>query len=254
MQPEVKKEKIVKLSLYLYEFTEYIHEFLRVWLLAENLKYLYEKEMNHMVEILNSSFPELELTELDHMKLQINYGKGGCFPMHFDTHADTQRSRRHLTAILYLNSSWTPDTGGQVRLYPLPYPAEDISPINDRLVLFCSHSMLHRVMPTHAPRYCFSLWFASKTSIPFPMRLRGNSGKLEGAEELLGFLFEKDKRRLLSKIIYAKEWDQSVREAFGRDLPEVEDSLILHWKEVRRLEVSFHPDIIALLQGCILPH
>uniref|UniRef100_A0A6B2LA22 Prolyl 4-hydroxylase alpha subunit domain-containing protein n=1 Tax=Arcella intermedia TaxID=1963864 RepID=A0A6B2LA22_9EUKA len=213
------------------------------WMLAENLAFLAKKEMPRLVEILNASYPDLELTELDHMKLQINYGNGS-FPMHFDTHSSTARSRRHLTFILYLNPSWTTRSGGEIRLYPLPYPSIDIAPLNDRVALFCSHSMLHRVMPSHDSRYCFSLWFASKSSIPFPVKLRE---KVEGFDEILHFLFDKEKRRMLSKILYAEEWEQSVRESFG-DLPEVEDSMSLHWKEVKKLEIAFSPELIALLK------
>eukprot|EP01125_Pyxidicula_operculata_P012522 TRINITY_DN4114_c0_g1_i1.p1 TRINITY_DN4114_c0_g1~~TRINITY_DN4114_c0_g1_i1.p1 ORF type:complete len:259 (-),score=35.01 TRINITY_DN4114_c0_g1_i1:24-800(-) len=137
-----------------------------VFLLAENIKSLYEEEMPKLVEVFNRACPELELVNLDQMKLQINKGIGGCFPLHFDT--KTEISSRHLTAILYLNEDWQPGNGGELRLYPLPYKEEDVAPKMDRLAIFCSHQMLHRVMPAKTPRYCFSLWFGSKSSTPFP--------------------------------------------------------------------------------------
>ena len=47
-------------------------------------------------------------------------------------------------AILYLNPHWSEADGGQLRLYP-PFAAPiDIAPLNDRLVVFESHRLLHR--------------------------------------------------------------------------------------------------------------
>ena len=62
-------------------------------------------------------------------------------------HSDAQNSsRRVLTAIYYVNPSWSAADGGQLRLW-LPSGAElDIEPIADRLVLFSSH-IEHEVLP-----------------------------------------------------------------------------------------------------------
>jgi Rps23 Pro-64 3,4-dihydroxylase Tpa1-like proline 4-hydroxylase len=62
--------------------------------------------------------------------------------MHFDS--DLRLDGRRVTAIFYLNDSWTPDAQGQLRLYPFPAPPVDIAPVKDRLVLFSTAHMLHR--------------------------------------------------------------------------------------------------------------
>lgn len=53
--------------------------------------------------------PELGLCESmsgTTIKLQLNKGNGGCFPMHFDNPGPP--NKRALTAIMYLNSAWNP--------------------------------------------------------------------------------------------------------------------------------------------------
>ena len=59
--------------------------------------------------------PELGLDESTGgttIKLQLNKGKGGCFPMHFDNPGPP--NQRALTAIMYLNDAWRP--GAVVRV------------------------------------------------------------------------------------------------------------------------------------------
>lgn len=85
-------------------------------------------------------------------------GHGGCFPMHFDT--DAALDTRRVTTIWYLNPSWAPGDGGELRLYPFPGQPLDIEPLNDRLVLFSSQEMLHRVLPSSAERVCFTVWMS----------------------------------------------------------------------------------------------
>ncbi len=89
-------------------------------------------------------------------QIQYNEGKGGCFPFHFDT---AETTGRHLTIVLYLNSAWKQGDGGELRVYPFPFESEDVAPLNDRMVLFCSRTQLHRILPSHASRLVVSLWF-----------------------------------------------------------------------------------------------
>lgn len=69
--------------------------------------------------------------------------------MHFDTYGDDGKC---LTAVLYLNERWAHGDGGEIVLYPFPYAPTTIAPASGRLVLFSSHRMLHRVLPSRAPR------------------------------------------------------------------------------------------------------
>ena len=86
---------------------------------------------------INAVAPWLQLTHLDTVKLQFNEGRGGCFPFHFDTTAET--SGRTLTAILYLADRWEPRHGGELRLLPFPMAPVDIAPLG----------ALHRCFPIH---------------------------------------------------------------------------------------------------------
>lgn len=80
-------------------------------------------------------------------------GKGGCFPLHYDS--DEQVDGRRVTAIFYLNTGWQPSHGGQLQLFPFPeIDPVTIAPIADRLVLFSSCRMLHRSRTFHLPRAC----------------------------------------------------------------------------------------------------
>ena len=117
-----------------------------------------------LISHLNTLDPHLSLSQ-HAIKVQLNSGHGGCFPLHFDT--ATGLDDRALTAILYLNpditttsSSTAADTDsdsdpssddsnnspaqtqGHLRLYPFPHPPLDIEPALDRLVLFDSRHMV----------------------------------------------------------------------------------------------------------------
>lgn len=91
-------------------------------------------------------------------KLQHNAGGGGCFPMHFDS--DETLDGRRVTAIFYLNDRWAPGDGGELKLYPLPHAPVTLPPLADRMVLFSSTRMLHRVLPSAKARHCFTVWLA----------------------------------------------------------------------------------------------
>ena len=81
---------------------------------------------------LNGLFPGLQLvpgTQGHTVKLQINNGKRGCFPWHYDNPA--KPNRRRLTCLLYLNRGWkqgerekiwtgAPKTGGWALTAPWP--------------------------------------------------------------------------------------------------------------------------------------
>lgn len=68
-----------------------------------------------------------------------------------------------------LNEDWAPSHGGELRLFPFPLAAADVAPRVGRLALFCSHALLHRVLPARAPRCVLSLWFAGAPEA-FPSR------------------------------------------------------------------------------------
>lgn len=90
------------------------------------------------------------------IKLQVSRGGGACFPLHHDAADDG----RELTVIHYVSERWEQGWGGELKLFPLGKPAVLVPPKPDRLVVFRSNSMLHRVLPYSAdgdvPRVCYS--------------------------------------------------------------------------------------------------
>jgi len=110
-----------------------------------------------LCEAINEALPTQHLISQT-LKIQHNQGEGGCFPVHFDT--DAGLDSRSVTAILYLNEDWKASDGGQLALYPFPFEKVEVEPVADRLVLFSSANMPHRVMPSSTDRYCLTLWLS----------------------------------------------------------------------------------------------
>ena len=95
-----------------------------------------------MQVMLNLFLPGLRL---DSQSIKAQRNTGGCFPVHTDSDAGVDG--RAVTALVYLNPVWAPRDGGQLRLYPWPMPPVDVAPLNDRMVLFASKTLLHRCAP-----------------------------------------------------------------------------------------------------------
>ncbi|KAK2078875.1 hypothetical protein QBZ16_002565 [Prototheca wickerhamii] len=84
--------------------------------------------------------------ELRDKSIKAQRNTGGCFPVHTDS--DVGVDGRAVTALVYLNPEWAPQDGGQLRLYPWPMPPVDVAPLNDRMVLFASKTLLHSAGPS----------------------------------------------------------------------------------------------------------
>eukprot|EP01052_Picozoa_sp_SAG31_P013990 SAG31_NODE_855_length_11461_cov_5.496215_10_plen_252_part_00 len=102
-----------------------------------------------LVQRLNAVCPQLRLTGIDTIKVQLNEGSGGCFPMHYDT--SSAISNRAVTALIYLNPDWTESHGGHLRLYPFPLEPTNVQPIFDRMAgkcVSCIAALLLRIFFT----------------------------------------------------------------------------------------------------------
>lgn len=86
------------------------------------------------------------------------YPTGSFYKKHLDNRHHS--NRRILTVILYLNTEWQAQDGGQLRLY-LPKKTIDIPPIGGRLVTFLSDSYHHEVLPGRRDRFSLTGWFRS---------------------------------------------------------------------------------------------
>jgi len=115
----------------------------------------------------------LLVDDLERLRLEINeLGMLGLFEleMHYAwyppgtgyaRHVDQPRGReqRVVSLIVYLNDSWQPADGGELRLHGLRDPPLDVAPIGGRLVCFRSAAREHEVLVTRAPRLSLCGWF-----------------------------------------------------------------------------------------------
>ena len=156
------------------------------------------------------------------VKVQRNAGSGGCFPIHYDT--DGTYDSRKLTCILYLNEA--PVEGGDLVLYPYGGPRMCVEPRLNRLAIFRSDTVAHRVLPCFSERYCLTIW-CSEPPRDQPV---DESGEKEVLHTLVNALHavtgEKEKRalrqaieerplvrKLLTKYALEDEWRQSLIES-----------------------------------------
>jgi Rps23 Pro-64 3,4-dihydroxylase Tpa1-like proline 4-hydroxylase len=61
------------------------------------------------------------------------------------------------TCILYLNPEWVPGDGGELQLVPFLKRPVRIAPKHDRLAVFLSDRVLHRVLPANKERFCLTV-------------------------------------------------------------------------------------------------
>ncbi|KAL3160469.1 hypothetical protein ABBQ32_010786 [Trebouxia sp. C0010 RCD-2024] len=204
-------------------------------------------EDSTMRTMLSLFMPHLRL-DSQAIKLQCNAGNGGCFPLHYDS--DEQVDGRRVTAIFYLNTDWQPSHGGQLQLFPFPDDPVAIAPIADRLVLFSSCRMLHRVLPSLKERYCFTIWLSQsrrmhvESTPPLGHILQSGHDSLQQASQLL---LRPDVRHHLSKLIYAEEWAKSIQES--HPVSEARSAtLAKHWNDVNKIKEALHN-----VQNILLP-
>ena len=176
------------------------------------------------------------------VKAQANDGSGANFPLHFDT--DTSLDDRKLTALFYLNEGWEAAHGGELLLHPAPSPcappeaavrqAVVVEPRAGRLVLFSAAEMLHRVLPSWAPRYCFTVWLFTR-HLPREAAGVGARAAEGGGQGALEAMLRPRLRKYFLRALFADEWAES----FLASHPESEarDRWVdEHWKEVALLE------------------
>jgi SM-20-related protein len=85
------------------------------------------------------------------------YPPGARYARHVDRFRDDDA--RVLSTVLYLNSRWRPEDGGQLRLYPSNSDPVDILPAPGRFVCFLSDQLPHEVVETRRERLSIVGWF-----------------------------------------------------------------------------------------------
>jgi SM-20-related protein len=110
--------------------------------------------------------PQSLLNTLDNIKNKLNetcflglqdfeahyafYDAGGHYAPHLD--AFKQQNKRLISAVIYLNDSWLPESGGQLRIFDANGQPHDVQPEGGTLALFRSTDILHEVRPAHRTR------------------------------------------------------------------------------------------------------
>ncbi|KAL4439271.1 hypothetical protein ABPG77_004173 [Micractinium sp. CCAP 211/92] len=211
--------------------------------------------------MLSVLMPELRLGS-QAIKLQYNAGHGGSFPMHFDT--DASVDSRKVTTIWYLNPGWKQGDGGELRLYPFPEAPVDVEPLNDRMVLFSSQHMLHRVLPSAAERYCFTIWLSEDGPLRRPSGAMGDGATLEherselrralssaeplGASEAWRLAVHPELRKHAAKWVHRAEWERSLRESHPTG-PALDQALQTFQTEVGIIERALAPLLPVVAAG-----
>jgi hypothetical protein len=151
---------------------------------------------------LDSIYSDISFSQ----KAQLNFGNAACFPIHVDSDASNLLDRRKLSAILYLNTI-PPEVGGQLVLYPsMTSPPIIIQPKFNRMVLFSTRDMLHRVIPLkQGYRVCLTTWISGDW--------------LGGDKEIYDSV-----KFMRMKLRYKREWRESIEESHG---PSIERDRLL---------------------------
>lgn len=90
------------------------------------------------------------------------YPSGGHYQAHLDRFS--KDDARTISMVLYLNSDWKPENGGELRIFPKDSTPQDIAPLGGRLVCFFSADLLHEVLPAKQARMSYAGWWKRRTN------------------------------------------------------------------------------------------
>jgi hypothetical protein len=181
------------------------------------------------------------------IKLQHNAGGGGCFPIHFDNPGEP--NCRRLTCLLYLNPDWSDGDGGELELVPFLKEPVRVRPVMDRLVIFFSETVLHRVLPASVPRYVITIWIDGNGDLPLPLSA-GTAperptaddvgalwGDADNVEQLADFLRVSPLQRVLARSVYEEEFKSSLVDCM-EGVPGFEEMLQGHEQSIATMNAD----------------
>lgn len=91
------------------------------------------------------------------------YPPGAGYRKHVDRFQDNPL--RTVSVVAYLNQSWQPGDGGELRLH-LPLEQRDIAPLGGSLAVFMSDRIVHEVLAAHRERASLVGWFRRRPENP----------------------------------------------------------------------------------------
>ena len=160
------------------------------------------------------------------VKLQMNDGSGGCFPLHFD--GDAALDSRLVTMLCYLNEDWRAEDAGELVYHPFPLRPVVIEPTFGRLVFFDARFGLHRVLPSKRERLCFTVWHFTESARP----PHAAAPPGDDARSQMRALLHPGLRKHLAKLVLADEWARSIEESHDANSEACAAALKTHWDEV----------------------
>ena len=210
---------------------------------SSELVYLFEEGGPKFVRRARAALPFLNLDDAPPaIKLQFNAGSKACFPAHYDNNG--RPSKRKLTCVVYLNPSWTEGHGGEIVLFPFLGDAVVVPPKMDRAVLFVSDLILHRVMPSAAPRYCFTVWIDGvDVNSDADALLTRDKLRFTSFDNAEAFFAASPLQRTISRAVYDDVYEKSLIECVGGTKGEA-PMLAQHRAAVSTLMRSLKPLIV----------
>ena len=180
------------------------------------------------VDMINYIWGPILSSVLSSMSVKLQFNSGGCFPIHFDS--DPYVDTRYLTCILYLNPGYQENIdGGELVLYPLQKDTRVvIPPSHNRMVVFHSQSMAHRVQPSKSnERVCLTIWCSAEQDNAQREALQRDKERVESLLHQLHTASDPSQRhilkqnlldipeiqRLVLKYVHREEWRTSIEES-----------------------------------------
>ncbi|EEH59331.1 uncharacterized protein MICPUCDRAFT_38436 [Micromonas pusilla CCMP1545] len=107
------------------------------------------------------------LSDRTHAMLAEYPGRGSRFVRHVD---NTGKDGRRLTVLCYLNEDWDGKNGGHLKVYDRDGNGDgdgdrgggrvtSVTPAGGTLAMFYSDEIPHEVLPSHATRHSFTVWY-----------------------------------------------------------------------------------------------
>lgn len=152
------------------------------------------------------------------IKLQIN--QKGAFPMHYDNPG--RPNCRRWTCLIYLNRDWKENDGGELVITTFGDidRAIIVRPLFNRLLVFRSDLILHRVLTAHKRRYCFTIWLdAHKADVNGDEDVFLKKKHLQlPFNSFLGLMKKSPLQRVISRAVYSDVYlDSLLKCIYGGD-------------------------------------
>lgn len=115
-----------------------------------------------------------------------------------------------------MNKNWSEEEGGEISLYPFLKESLKVAPKMNRMVIFGSHDVLHRVQRSWGKRYCVTIWIdGPDTNTPENFQLKLPASALSDIDSTVKMLQSSPVQRSLSRAIYQEEYEISLHECMA---------------------------------------